>query len=476
MKKITLLLVSSLLITTVFGQEAWTLQKCIDHAFQHNIQIKQSELNLATAGINKEANVGTMLPSLNASATHGYNWGQTIDQFTNQFATSRIQSNNIGISTGMTLFNGFQNLNRVRQSNVDVEVNQANLEKMQNDIALNVANAFLNVLFQEELLKIAVSNADNTAEQVKRIQDLVDAGAAARSSLLDIQAQYATDQASLVQSENNLMLAYLSLRQLLLIPSSEAANFKISAPNLEEFSDIKLPSSPESAIAHAQSSFPEVKSAKATLERSQMGISIAKGAMSPRLGVSYSYGSGYSGAYRIPVGEPIIGSATPIGYVEGTGDLVVTPTFSYADYQVKGFGDQIRDNKNSSLFFSLTMPLFNGFSTKTNIARAEITQRNAEYNLELTQQQLRQSIESAYADAIAADKSYRAAETSAEAAELSLDFAKIRFEEGASNAVDYTAARVRLDNAKANFIRSKYDYIFKVKVVEFYMGQPITFR
>lgn len=476
MKKITVLLLSSLMLTNLFGQDAWTLQKCIDHAFQHNIQIKQSELNVAISGINKEANIGTMLPSLNASATHGYNWGQTIDQFTNQFATSRIQSNNLGIGTGMTLFNGFQNLNRVRQSNIDIDVSEANLEKMQNDIALNVANAFLNVLFQEELLKIAESNASNTAEQVKRIQDLVDAGAAARSSLLDIQAQNASDQASLIQSENNLMLAYLSLRQLLLIPSSEAENFKISAPNLEDFSDVKLPSSPEAAVNHAQNSFPEVLSAKATLARSHMDIAIAKGAMSPRLGVSYSYGSGYSGAYRIPVGDPIIGSATPIGYVEGTGELVVTPTFSYSEYQVKGFGDQIRDNKNSSLFFSLTLPLFNGFSTKTNIARAQIAERNAEYNLELTQQQLRQSIESAYADAVAADKSYRAAETSMEAAELSFDFAKIRFEEGASNAVDYTAARVRLDNAKANFIRSKYDYIFKVKVVEFYMGQPITFR
>lgn len=458
------------------SQELWTLQKCIDHAFQHNIQIKQSELNLALAGVNKESNVGTLLPSLNASGTHGYNWGQTIDQFTNQFATSRIRSNNIGINTSMTLFNGFQNLNRVRQSNIDLNVGQADLAKMQNDIALNVSNAFLNVLFQEELLKIATANAENTAKQVARISDLVEAGAAPRSNLLDIEAQYSTDQASLIQAENNLMLANLSLRQLLLIPSSEADNFRVSAPNLEDFSDLKLPSSPDAAIAHAQSSFPEIVSAKANVDRSMMGVTIAKGGMSPRLGVSYSFGSGYSGAYKIPVGEPIVGGASPIGYVEDTGELVVTPTFSYAEYEVKGFGDQIRDNKNSSLFFSLTFPLFNGFSTKTDIARAEINQKNAEYNLELTQLQLRQSIESAYADAQAAEKSYRAAETSVEAAELSFDFAKIRFEEGASNAVDYAAARVRLDNAKANFIRSKYDYIFKVKVVEFYMGQPITFR
>lgn len=470
---LTLLFIA--VVGSSFAQEAWTLQKCIDYAFQNNIQIQQSQLNLELSEIGKQQNFGALLPSLNGSASHGYNWGQTIDPFTNSFATERIRSNSLGFNSSLLLFNGFQNTNRLKQSDIDIEARKADLEAQQNDVALNVSNAFLGALFQEELVRIATSNLENTDQQLQRISQLVDAGAAPQGNLLEIQAQRSTDQASLVSAENNRNIAYLNLRQLLRIPESEKANFSIVAPDADLADSMSLPANAASASSNALNNFPQIRSAEADLMSAESNLKIARGGMSPRLTMSYSYGSGYSGAARLPVGDPVF-SESPIGFVEGTNQVVVAPNVSYNDFEVKAFGDQIRDNINSSLFFSLSVPIFNGFSTKSNIERAKVNLQGASLQLEATRLQLEQNIQSAYADALAALNNYRASQAAVESAELAMEYANIRFEEGASNITDYTQARVRLDNARANLIRNKYDYIFRVKVIEFYMGQPLTFR
>ncbi|MDG1261247.1 MAG: TolC family protein [Flavobacteriales bacterium] len=457
------------------AQTEWTLQKCIDHAFQNNIQIQQSQLNLELSEISKQQSVGTMLPSVNASASHGYNWGQTIDPFTNSFATERIRSNSLGANVSLTLFNGFQNMNSVKQSDIDIEARKADLEKQRNDVALNVSNAFLGVLFQEEFVRIAKANLENTDAQVQRISQLVNAGAAPQGNLLEIQAQRAADQASLISAENNLSISYLNLRQLLRIPETDKDSFVISAPSSDLADDMKLPANAESASSNALNNFPEIRSAEADLVGAETNLKIAKGGMSPRLSMSYSYGSGYSGANQLPVGDPTIGFSE-IGFVEGSNDVVLTPNFSYDAFETKAFGDQIRDNINSSLFFSLSVPIFNGFSTKSNIERAQVNLASSNLQLESVKLQLEQAIQSAYADALASLNNFQAGQTTVSSAELAMEYATIRFEEGASNIADYTQARVRLDNARADLIRNKYDYIFRVKVIEFYMGQPLTFR
>ncbi len=455
----------------------WTLQRCIDEAFQKNIQIKQSELQVEFSEINQLQNKGAFLPTLNASATHGYNWGQTIDPFTNTFATERIRSNSMGLGTGLTLFNGFQLVNSHKQGSIDIEVQKANLEKMQNDIALNVANAFLNVLFQEEFVAAAQANVTNTLQQVQRVENMVNAGAAPEGQLLEIKSQLANDEAALVRSTNGLNMAYLNLRQLLLIPDSEADDFVISRPPAGAVEGLLLPGNKQAAVSSALNSFPEIKSASASLQSSLIGRKIAQGNLYPRLNVNYSYGSGYSGARVVPSGELIPAGTVPIGFIEGTNQLVVAPNFEYSGgFETKAFNAQIRDNVNQSLFFNLTIPIFNGFSTRSSIRRAEVSVKNAELTLELTKQQLRNAVELAYADALAALNSYRAAQQSVAAAELAFKYAEIRFTEGASNIADFSAARARVDVARTELIRSKYDYIFRVKVVEFYMGQPLTLR
>ena len=452
----------------------WSLQKCIDHAFQHNIQIKQSELGLDLAQEDLRQSYGRAIPSLNASASHGYNWGQTIDPFTNTFATNRIQSNSFGFNSSITLWNGLQTYNTILQSQINMEARQYDIEAMQNDVILNVAAAYLNVLFNQEFLKIAESNRLSTSLQADRISKLVNAGALPKGNLSEIQAQLASDEASLINAQNNLDIAYLGLTQLLQIPYEESGDFRIKTPDTSAFGNSDIISGPDAAISYALNNFPQIKSAEANLEAARVGVKVAKGGISPRLSASYSYGTGYSGANLTGIGTPESVSF-PIGTVAGTEFLVLSlPQDSYLDYETKPFGDQLNANINQSLFFSLQVPIFNGFFTYSNMKRAEINLLSAEYNLERSQQQLQQSVEQAYANALAAVRSIQAAELATEAAQTAFDYAKFRFEQGVINFVDYDVSRIRLDNMKAEGLRIKYDYLFKLKILEFYQGKTLT--
>ncbi|MCB1148244.1 MAG: TolC family protein [Leptospiraceae bacterium] len=270
------------------AQEKWTLQRCIDYAYQNNIQLKQAELNVDLSEADRLQSRGNALPNLNGQASHGYNWGQTIDPFTNSFATSRIRSNNIGLNTSVTLFNGFQNINSIKRSDLNLAVSEQNLDQAKNDLALNVANAFLNVLFNEEFLNIAQSNLESSTQQVDRISKLVDAGASPRGALYDIEAQMATDEASVINAENNLRLAYLSLTQILQLSPEEASGFEVASPDLDEFSSSTLVSDPEMVVQSALNNFPSVKSAEINVLSAEKSLSIAKGTISPRLSASFS--------------------------------------------------------------------------------------------------------------------------------------------------------------------------------------------
>lgn len=467
------------LLTAQFcsAQEEWTLQKCIDYAFQHNIQIKQGELSIDLSEANRTQSLAGTLPSLNASGSHGYNWGQTIDPFTNQFATERIQSNSFGFNAGLNIFNGFQQMNSIKQNNLLLEASKQDQEKLKNDVALNVANAFLNVLFNQELLKIAQSNLESSTQQTDRLRKLVDAGVSAKGNLYDLEAQYAADESALIQAENNLILANLSLTQLLQMSSEEADNFKVAEPNLNELGQTELVSNSSLVVSTALNNFPEVKSAEINVMSAEKGLDIARGGMSPNLSARFSYGTGYSGANRLVTAADTVGPF-PIGQVAGTNETVFSlgsqtiPT----DYETKSFSDQLQDNVNRSLFFTLSIPIFNGLNARTSVQRAKISMENAKLNLESTKNTLTQNVERAHADARAAYRSFLASERSVEAAQESMKYATIRYEEGVINTVDYTAARVRQDNARADLIRNKYQYLFRAKVVDFYLGKAITFR
>ena len=460
------------------AQEAWSLQRCLDHAFEHNIQIQLGQLGETSAAIGTQTAKGAFLPNLNGSLSHGYNFGRTIDPFTNQFVeSSAIRSNSFGLSTGMVLFNGFQNHLNLRRAKLAQESAAAQREIAENNVVLTIAGAFLNVLFQEEFVRVAEYNRQATARQVDRMQSMVAAGAAAEFDLYDVEAQLAADEANIVSTKNALGLAKLNLVQLLQLPVSEADDFELIRPSDEDLQRTDLPSSPAAAVAYALGSFPEIRQAELQVEDALIGLDIAKTNRYPRLFASYNIGTGYSGASR-----SIDGAPSTEEFVLGS--LVVDDSTSYdliAQQEVYNFittpfDDQLSQNFNQSVFFSMSIPIFNNFSVKSSIEQAEVSALSAQYQLEQTKQTLTTSIESAWADARAASEQAVAQEAALVAAERAFLNTEKRYEAGASTAIDYADARTLFDNARVNALRAKYDVAFKSRILDFYMGKAMTFR
>ncbi|MEE3164856.1 MAG: TolC family protein [Bacteroidota bacterium] len=460
------------------AQEAWSLQRCLDHAFEHNIQIQLGELGETSAAIGTQTAKGAFLPNLNGNLSHGYNFGRTIDPFTNQFVeSSAIRSNSFGLSTGMVLFNGFQNHLNLRRAKLAQESAAAQREIAENNVVLTIAGAFLNVLFQEEFERVAEYNRQATARQVDRMRSMVAAGAAAEFDLYDVEAQLAADEANIVSTNNALGLAKLNLVQLLQLPASEADGFELVRPSDEDLQRTDLPSSPAAAVAYALGSFPEIRQAELQVEDAFIGLDIAKANRYPRLFASYNIGTGYSGASR-----SIDGAPSTEEFVLGS--LVVDDSTSYdliAQQEVYNFittpfDDQLSQNFNQSVFFSMNIPIFNNFSVKSSIEQAEVSALSAQYQLEQTKQTLTTSIESAWADARAASEQAVAQEAALVAAERAFLNTEKRYEAGASTAIDYADARTLFDNARVNALRAKYDLAFKSRILDFYMGKAMTFR
>ena len=472
--KIFLLICVSFLFFALSGkaQEAWSLERCVEYALENNISVKQNELNADLAKENYNQSIANMAPSLNAGASHAYNWGQRIDPFTNTFATNRVRSNNLFISSQVTLFSGLQLQNTLKQNSLNYLAGKYDVDKMKNDIALNVATAYLNILFAQELLGVAKTQKSITETQVERTQKLVDAGTLALGSLLDLQAQLASDELNIVNTENQLAIANLGLVQLMNLENT--GGFSIIKPDLEIPANPVLAQNPEQIYQFAVMNQPSIKSAETKVLSAQKAISVAKGSAYPSITLSGSVGSGYSGLSKKVIGfEP--GTPSIIGYTPDTVPVYSVSSSVIPITERTPFGEQMKNNVNENLGFNLNVPIFNGWQSRNSISRAKIAKQNAEYTLELNEQNLRKTIEQAHIDAQSALKQYYATKKSAEALSQAFDYADKRFNVGVLNSTDYNTAKNRLNNAQSDLLRNKFDFIFKSKVLDFYMGKPIGF-
>ncbi len=454
------------------GSNVWTLQRCLEHALEHNLQLKQAELGIVRGELGELSAKGAFLPNLNASSSYGVNIGQRIDPFTNTFATDAVQSSNYGMSSGVTLFNGFQNHLNLRRARLGLELAQTNVEIAQNNVALSLASGYLNVLFQKEFLTIAQLNAEATGRQVDRVQKLVNAGAAAESDLYDVLAQQASDESSVVAAENGVTLAKLALAQLLQLSGDDADALDVAPPTDDLLETTQLPLSADAAVAFARSAFPDMKAAELQVTDAYLGLDLAKAARLPRINGSYSVGSGYSQNRQTAVVDPEYTNFT-IETTQGV-PLTVPVETSEGVYETMSFQDQLSNNLNQSIFFSLSVPLFNNFGIHTNVERAEVDVLSAKLAKDQTEQALTQTVEQAYADARAAKRTFEANDRALEAAQLAMTNAEARFEAGAISALEYADARTRLDNARINALRTQYDFVFKTRILDFYLGRPLS--
>lgn len=450
----------------------WTLEDCINFALDSNINIKKQVLMVESQKAQLLQDYLIMLPDLNAGATHGYNWGQTVDRYTNQFATSRVQSNNFYLGTQLNLFQGLRQINTLNQAKLNYEAIQYDLDLMMDDISIAVAGYYLDILFNQEILAVAIEQKEITQQQVTRMQKMVDAGTLARGDLLNIEAQLATEELQVVEAENRLTISYLSLQQLIDHPYSP--DFKIETPSLKPIEAPQIVLTAQNVYDVALAQRPEIKSAEIRVQSADKGISIARGYLSPTLSFNGTWATGYSGASQQENGQ-IITTTAPIGYLQSNpSEIVVTDYDTPQGYQTIPFEDQLNDNQNKSLQLSLNIPIFNGWQVRTAISQAKIAKEEADLTLQQTKLDLDKKIQQAYADAVAALKNYNASEKKVNAQQEAFKYSEQKLGVGLVTAVEYNETKKNLTAAESDLLQAKYRFIYTTTVLDFYMGNPLT--
>lgn len=456
------------------AQEAWTLQQCINYALSHNLQIKQSELSAELASDQRRQSRGNMMPTLNGNATNNYFFGKSIDPNTNLFTNQEVRSNAFGIGTNAVLFEGFSLQNTLKQSNLNYMSGQYDLKKIQNDISLNVVTYYLQVLYNQEQLRNTSDQLEATKLQYERTKRMYEVGALAKGSFLDIEAQLATDESRLVAAQSQLDQSLLLLTQLLELESTK--NFSIQTPLIELPSEDIMKTNVDSVYAIALKTQPDIISYEYRLQSAEKGLSIAKGGYYPRLSFSAAINSVYTTSNKtisgFSLGNP---TAEPTGYTSG-GDTVYTVNQSITPiFQKTPFSKQMDDNLNKSIGFNLTVPLFNGWTVRNNVNRARINVQQSQLTLQSIKNAMYKSVQQASLDAKSSYKKFVANKKSAEALKEAMDYSEQKYTVGMISTFDYLTAKNNLANANALMTQSKYDYIFKVKVLDFYQGKPLTF-
>ncbi|NMH23913.1 TolC family protein [Flavobacterium solisilvae] len=450
--KTTFFLTAFFLIGLVsFAQtKKWTLEECVFYAVENNISIQQSELDLQNAKIDKNSALGNFLPSLNAGANHSWNIGLNQNITTGLLENQTTQFSSVSLNSSIDIYNGLQNQNRLRRAKLSELASQYNLSKIQDDISLSVANAYLNILFNKENLKVQQAQLVNDEQQLTRSEELVKAGSIPRGDLLDVKATVALDKQKILAAENTLLISKLSLAQLLQL--EDFKNFDIVEENLNAEQSATLLEKPQTIYGKALEHRIEIKVAKTNLEVAEKDVKIAKGTMQPSLTGFYSFST------RASYSDRIIG-------IDGGGNPIVAgplPLF-----------DQFSDNKGHNFGLQLNVPILNGFSARNNVAKSKVNYERTKNAYNQAELDLERNVYTAFTDANAALKTYEAAVSTLEAREEAFNYAKEKFAVGMMNAFDYNQAQLLYTNAQSDLIRAKYDYIFKEKVVELYFGIPI---
>nr|WP_315219517.1 TolC family protein [uncultured Flavobacterium sp.] len=450
---------NSLVFALLFGfglssqaqTKQWTLEECVRYAIENNITIKLSELDVKNADIDKKDAFGNYLPSVNGNASHSWNIGLNQDVTTGLLRNQTTQYSSVGLNAGVDIYKGLQIQNTYRRAKLSIIASQYQLLKMQEDISLNVANAFLQILSYKEELKVKKEQLSIDEKRFKRSEEMVNAGTIPRGDLYDLKATIATDQQAITVSENNLLISKLSLAQLLQL--KEFADFDvIDDTNAKDENNI-MAQSPIDIYNKARETRTELKLAQTNLEIAEKNVAIAKGAYQPTLSGFYGFNTRASYSDKVvgvdANGDPILGGPDPV-------------------FQ------QFSDNKGHNFGFQLNVPIFNGFSVRNNVERNKVILEKSKIDLEQKSLDLQRNVYTAFTNAKGALNTYESSTITLEARQQAYNYAKEKYDVGLMNSFDFTQAQTLLTNAQSDVIRTKYDYIFKIKILEFYFGIPIV--
>lgn len=429
-----------IVFTSAQGQTTWSLQKCIDYALQNNIQIKQQALNSEYYNNQLNQAKSNRLPNLNAGFQNNMSFGRTIGP-DNTYLDINSNSTSGSLSTNVTIWNGFTLKNSIKMAEMDLRASLEEMQKAKDDIMLNIAASYLEILFADELVVVAEDLVKITQLQLDRTGKLVEAGSLAKGSLLEIEAQYAREELSVVNAQNRLQLAYLALYQLLELPSTES--FKIEKPTLPEIgANLTLLNSMD-VFKNAVGLRPAVKGAEFKLESARKQLDIAKGSLLPTLSLGGNYYNFYNNKYTDRTGSKLV------------------------------FSDQMKSNERYGFGATLNIPIFNRFQAKNGVSNAQIQVENTELQLQNTKNALRREIEQAYTNALAAFKRYVANQKTVVSSKEAFRYTEEKFNVGMINSVEYNQSKNNLSKAQSDLLQAKYEYIFRTKILDFYNGQII---
>jgi len=416
----------------------WTLQECVNYALENNIVVKQAENTLLINDQDIKASKGNFLPSLSTSTSHSLSFGQT-ELFPGSFVNRTSNSTNFGVNVSQSIFNGFRTTNLYKQSQLNFETSILELNRIKDDISLNVANSYLNVLFNKENLETAKAQYDFSSKQLQQVKDLVDAGVQPRANIFDAEATLSSDAQSVTIAENNYTLSLLSLSQLLQVPFQ---GFNVAIIEVDQPSAALMYNDITPILIYAFENRNEIKVAQKDIENAELSTEISKSGFMPSVNLNYGFG-------------------TNIFYTNLSTDEA-------------SFFNQLNDNKGHSFNLRVNIPIFSRFQNKTAVAKAKIREENSKLDLDQAKLDLESNIQRAFTDAQAALKAFTAAQKSLEAQELAFNNSQERYNLGSMNSFELEQARIRLIDAQSSLINAKYDFVFKTKVLDFYLGKTIT--
>ncbi len=429
--------------TTVIKK--WTLLECINYALDNNVSIKRQALAASISKNNFTQSKANVLPSLGAGFNHNITFGRSIDYATNQFTDQNNYSGSLGAQADLVVFNGFRNVNSILQQKYQLAADELLVQKTKDQIVLNIATAYLQILFSQELLQVAESQYDVSRQQVERMQKLVDVGNKAMGDLMQIQAQAATEKSNVTTAKNNLKLSVLNLGQLLDMDS--VTNFDIVVPANLTVDEMKVLQSVDYVYAQAEQNRPDIKYAENLAKGAEKGLIVTRSERYPTLSIAGQVYTYYSQALISP--QPLMG------------------------YPGKSLSEQLKGNVSKAIGLNLSIPIFSRYSIQRDISNAKISVLDAQYRVRQTELDLYKTIQQAHTDAIAAFDKYKSAEESVKSNQEAFNYADQKFNVGMVNSVDYNVAKNNLTKAKSDLIQAKYEFIFKTRILDFYLGNDI---
>lgn len=445
-----------------------TLKQCVETAIANNLQVKQSEVQMQNALINFKQAKDDRLPDLFANLNHGINHGRSIDPFTNSYVNQNITYGNYNLGSGITLFNGFQIKNFIKQNSLAYEASKLELQTAKDNLTLNVILAYLQILNNEDQLQQSKNQAALTRKQAERLEILNKEGTIVPAQLYELKGQLANDELAVTNNENAVELAKLTLSQLMNISYNK--NIEIEKLTAENYT-MNYDGDPDKIYQSALSNLAQIKAATFRKQSAESAVSVARARFYPQVGLSGGLYTNYSSAAQTSIfTNSILVPSGDFVTVNGNQIPVITTKSNFTSQKINYF-NQFNNNYSTSLNLNIRIPIFNGFRAKNNVALAKNDLRNNQLLEDIAKTQLRQSVEQAFLNMSSASKRYQTLLQQVSDFAEAFRQADVRYNVGASNQIDYLIAKNNLDRANINLISAKYDYIFQTKILDYYQGK-----